>query len=78
MAKADFLSLMEFQQKFINETACDAYLFQKRWPEGFVCPRCGRKEYYYIQTRKHYECRQCRYQASLTAGTVMHKSKLPL
>lgn len=78
MAKADHLSLLEFQQKFINETACEMYLFQKRWPEGFICPRCGHKEYYYIRTRKHYECRRCSYQASLTAGTVMHKSKLPL
>ena len=62
----------------MDETACEAHLFQKRWPDGFVCPRCGHTKYYYIKTRKHYECQQCSYQASLTAGTIMHKSKLPL
>jgi transposase-like protein len=62
----------------MDETACEAHLFQKRWPEGFVCPRCGHTKPYYIKTRKHYECQQCSYQASLTAGTIMHKSKLPL
>jgi transposase-like protein len=78
MAQVDDLSLLEFQRKFLDETACEAYLFQKRWPAGFVCPHCGHQEYYFIQTRKHYECKCCRYQASLTAGTAMHKSNLPL
>ncbi|MBP2662056.1 MAG: hypothetical protein H6Q71_4 [Firmicutes bacterium] len=78
MAKAEHLSLFEFQRKFTNEATCEEYMFHKRWPEGFVCPKCGHREYYYIKTRKHYECKRCSYQASLTAGTVMHKSKLPL
>ncbi len=78
MAKTASLSLLEFQQKFMDEAACETHLFQKRWPDGFVCPRCGHTKYYYIKTRKHYECQQCSYQASLTAGTIMHKSKLPL
>ena len=78
MAQAATLSLVGFQRKFKDEAACEAYLLHSRWPEGFVCPRCGNPSHYYIKTRKHYECQQCGYQASLTAGTVMHKSKLPL
>ena len=31
-----------------------------------------------ISTRDLYECRYCRHQASLTAGTVMEKTRTPL
>jgi transposase-like protein len=53
-------------------------MFRSRWPHGFCCPRCGHEEYYWIQTRELYECRECRMQISVTAGTVMHGTKLPL
>lgn len=78
MAKAEEFNLLEFQRKFGTEEACERYLFERRWPEGFRCPKCGYTEYYYIKTRKLYECKECSYQASVTAGTVMHRSKLDL
>jgi hypothetical protein len=34
-------SLIEFQDRFATERACAEYLFERRWPEGFVCPGCG-------------------------------------
>jgi hypothetical protein len=34
-------SLLEFQSRFATESACAAYLFERRWSEGFVCPGCG-------------------------------------
>jgi hypothetical protein len=78
MAKADAMNLLEFQRKFSTEKACEKYLFEKRWPEGFKCPKCRYVEYYYIGTRRLYECKECSYQTSVTAGTVMHRSKLDL
>jgi transposase-like protein len=78
MAKAEELNLLEFQKKFSTEEACKKYLFAKRWPKGFKCPECGNGEYYYISTRKLYECKECSHQTSVTAGTVMHRSKLDL
>jgi hypothetical protein len=78
MAKAEALSLIEFQQKFHNEDACVSYVIQQRWANGFVCPHCRHDQHYYIQTRQLYECRQCHIQTSLTAGTIMHQSKLSL
>lgn len=50
----------------------------KRWRNGFCCPRCDHTEFFRIRTRNLLECKECRTQISLTAGTVMHKSKLPL
>jgi transposase-like protein len=78
MAKAVSLSLIRFQKEFGTEEACAEYLMHKRWKEGFACPKCNHSEYYYIKTRKLFECRACHYQTSITAGTLMHRTKQPL
>ena len=71
-------SLLQFQKLFSNEEDCLKHLYQTRWPSGWVCPKCQSKKCYYIQHRKVYECSQCRYQASVTARTVFHKTRTPL
>src|SRR5258707_4226603 len=72
-------SLSEFQTSFPDETSCAAFLFQRRWREGFVCPACGGGRAALLKSRAHtYECLDCGRQTSITAGTVMHRSKLPL
>ena len=71
-------SVFEFQKRFSTEEDCLKFLIQSRWPSGFVCPRCGNKDYYWIPTRNLLQCKECGYQASVTAGTVMHRSKMPL
>ena len=72
------LSLLQFQKKFGTEKACQKQLFRLRWPEGFKCPCCGHAEAYFHRTRHLYQCKSCGYQASLTAGTVFHKTRTPL
>ena len=72
------LSLMHFQKKFGTEKACQKHLFRLRWPEGFRCPRCQHGEAYFHRSRHLYHCKACGYQASLTAGTVFHKTRTPL
>ena len=72
-------SLSEFQASFPDETSCAAFLFERRWPEGFVCPACGNGRTASLKSRAYtYECLGCGRQTSITAGTVMHRSKLPL
>jgi len=73
-------TLMEFQQYFPNEEACVRHLLRIRWPEGFKCSACGLLgEPWRLLSRPHtFECRHCGYQTSLTAGTVMHRSRQPL
>lgn len=78
MARAEEFNLLEFQKRFGTEEACKKYLFDRRWSEGFKCPNCGHMEYYHIKTRELYECKGCSHQSSVTAGTVMHRSKLDL
>lgn len=57
-----------------------AYFMRAKWPNGFSCPRCGCRSAYVIETRRQplYQCKFCRYQASLTVGTVLEGSRTPL
>ena len=72
------LSFFEYQEQFSDEEDCFKYLFRLRWPNGFVCPKCGGSEYYMIYKYKRFQCKQCRHQTSVTAGTVFHRSHQPL
>ena len=70
--------MQEFQRQFATETACQEYLAACRWPDGFVCPRCGHRRAYRLTASRRWQCVACRAQVSLTAGTVLHNTKTPL
>jgi transposase-like protein len=79
MARPDFpRSLAEFQGRFATEEDCRRYLVACRWPDGFHCPRCGEPDAYELAGRELLQCRSCRHQASATAGTVLHRTRVPL
>jgi len=70
-------TLLEFERRFAGDQGCREYLFALRWPEGFVCPRCGAREAW--QTRRGlWVCKRCRHQTSVTAGTIFQDGRLPL
>jgi hypothetical protein len=71
-------NLREFQSKFATEDGCHQYLAACRWPDGFVCPRCGNQRAYALLKLKRWQCTACRHQVSLTAGTILHNTKTPL
>ena len=68
---------VEFHARFSDPKACYEYLFQHKWPEGFVCKRCCNEQHWHSK-RKLYICTQCQHQHSLTAGTIMDSSKSPI
>jgi transposase-like protein len=70
--------LREFQRQFATEDACQDYLTACRWPDGFACPRCGHARVYRLDEHRRWQCAACRYQTSLTAGTILHNTKTPL
>ena len=67
-----------FEQRYPDEEACRKAWFAWRWPEGFKCPRCAATEYSQIRERQLLQCRRCRYQTSLIAGTILQGTKLPM
>lgn len=71
-------TLIEFQDRFPDEASCWRYLKQVRWPEGFRCPHCRSAEYSYLEGRQLFQCAGCRRQTSVTARTVLHRTRTPL
>jgi len=68
---------LEFEARFASEEACQEYLAQLRWPEGFRCPQCGQGKAWPVRAGI-LQCAACGRQTSVTAGTLFHRSKLPL
>ena len=69
---------------FHDDEKAREWLEARVWRDGRVCPHCGAIE---ARTRKlegkaHrpglYQCNDCREQFSVTVGTIMERSKLPL
>ena len=72
-------SLGDFQRRYPDEAACAAWLFTTRWPAGFRCPACAHEKGWPHGGKPFtFECAACGKQTSVTAGTIMHGSKLPL
>ncbi len=79
MARPDFpRTILEFQRRFSDEAACRAYLFASRWPDGFHCPACGSERATALPKRLLWQCTAFRHQVSVTAGTVLHKTRTPI
>lgn len=72
------MNLLEFQERFPDEDACERYLIEQRWPEGFVCESCGSKEAWYLSARHSFQCCYCNRQRSITADTMFHRSRTSL
>ena len=74
------MSIPEFLGSFGTEAQCAEAVKAARWPNGFRCPRCDAAEHCVVGhgARKLFQCNQCRHQTSLTAGSLMEHTKLPL
>ena len=72
------IDFFQFQKRFATENRCRKFLIKQRWQNGFICPKCGHTEAYFIKTRLTHQSIKCRHQVSLTAGTIFHKTKTPL
>jgi len=70
-------NLLEFEERFATEEACRGYLVKLRWPQGFICPRCGGRQGWPTR-RDVVVCGDCQYQASVTAGTIFQDTRKPL
>src|SRR5215469_4468123 len=70
-------TLIELEHRFGSEEACAAYLTALRWPDGWKCPRCAGSQAWAVR-RNRWRCDQCRYEMSVTAGTIFQDSPVPL
>lgn len=71
-------TLIEFAARFATETDCASHLARLRWPRGFQCD-CGGTRAWHLPSRPRvFQCAECERHYSVTAGTVMHRSKVSL
>jgi transposase-like protein len=70
-------TMIEFEQRFMSEEACREYIYQMRWPDGFICPRCGYQKCWKMQSGL-YRCSRCKYHLSVTAGTIFQNTRISL
>ena len=71
------VNVIDFQDMFPTEKACEEYLFVVRWPEGFVCPHCMHAEAWRLSSGL-LRCKGCSRDVSITAGTLFQGSHLSL
>jgi len=72
-------NLIAFQRMFPDADACATWLISVRWPDAFDCPGCGHDRCWALRGKAHtFECTKCHRQTSVTAGTILHGSKLDL
>lgn len=71
-------TLREFQAWFADEDSCRAYLAASRWPDGYQCPRCAHPHAFELPRRALWQCKACGHQTSVTAGTVLHRTRMSL
>jgi transposase-like protein len=62
---------------FPDDAACLDYLEWLRWPNGVRCPRCVSPDGWRLGSGR-WECGVCGRQASVTAGTIFHRTRTPL
>jgi len=75
---ANSVNLVSLIEQFGSEDRCRAYLEALRWPDEISCPRCQSDKISQIVKRNQFDCDACRYQFSVTAGTIFNDSHLPL
>jgi transposase-like protein len=72
------VNLCTLIEQFGSENKCREYLEALRWPDQIRCPRCVSNKISRIKERNQFDCDGCRYQFSVTAGTIFNDSHLPL
>lgn len=67
----------EFLIQFKDEESCRNYLFELRWPNGLICPKCNNDKHW-LTAQNMIHCSKCGHQSSVTAGTIFHGTRKPL
>ena len=75
---AEPTTLLEAIRYFSDLDVATEYVAGLRWPDGFVCPHCGGREYSYVSTRRLWKCKSCKKQSSVKVGTILEDSALGL
>src|SRR6266850_2978167 len=71
-------TLQQAMKHFSDEQVCIDAVAKLRWPNGPICPTCGKGEHYYLATQKRWKCKACSKQFSVKVGTIFEDSPIGL
>lgn len=73
-----FKNAIELNEYFKDDAVCRRYLKKIIWDDNPVCPHCGNEEYYEFSDGRRYKCKTCKKQFTVTVGTFLESSNIPL
>jgi len=76
--KSEEVPYEEFLQIFPDELACQRYIDEIKWREGYICKKCGNVKFCKGTKIFSRRCTKCGYNESVTAFTFLHKCKFSL
>jgi transposase len=73
------LTILQFHKQFPDDEACLAHIFESRFGQGHVCPKCERAaNWSRFKAERAYACQWCGHHLHPTAGTPFEDSRTPL
>ncbi len=73
------ITFRQFIVQFPNDEACLEHLFNNRYGQGHVCPKCDRKsKWFRFKAERAYVCQWCGHHLHPTAGTPFEDTRTPL
>ena len=72
-------SVREFFKTYPDDETCLAHLFDVRFGQGYVCPKCERSaKWYRLASEQAFSCQWCGHHIHPMVGTLFAKSRTPL
>ena len=71
-------SIIEFSRRFATEEACADYLFSLRYPNGYICIKCGSTRAWRVKEKPGMMICDANHKVSITAGTSLAGTKQSL
>jgi len=72
-------TIRQFFKKFPDDKACLKHLFDVRFGQGYICPKCKREaKWYPIKAERAFSCQWCGHHIHPTVGTLFENSRTPL
>lgn len=73
------LTTRQFFQQFPDDETCLNHLFDVRFGQGHVCPKCERaSNWFRIKAERAYSCQWCGHHLHPTVGTPFEQTRTPL
>ncbi len=72
------LDLKGFNARFSKDIDCLEFLANSKWEDGYICKKCGNKNFCHGKTPFSRRCTKCKHEESASAHTMFHGCKIPL